>query len=377
MNTALAWVEIDRQALRHNFKEARRLAQLHLQPRLNRGIDLLAVVKADAYGHGMLEAVRAFAKEGSRFFAVSNIDEALQLRAVSTVRILALESCLPELAPLLVKNNITPAIGSLAFARAMDRAAGRARKLVPIHIEVDTGMGRLGVWHEEVPAFAAAILKLKNIYIEGFMTHFPVADSDRKYTEKQAELFSTVVADLIREGVSFKYLHAANSMGLAGYRNRYFNLVRPGVMLYGLYPDVSLRRAVDLKPVMSVKARVLMVKEIEKGRGISYGHTYRAPRRLTAAVISIGYSDGYRRAFSGKAHVLINGRPCSVLGRVTMDQTIVDVSAAGDVRVRDEVTVIGRQGKHIITMDDLAAWAGTINYEIACNLGNRLPRNCV
>ncbi len=374
MNYPLAWVEIDRKALRHNFKEAQRLARLHLQPKLNRDIAVLSVVKADAYGHGMLEAVKAFSLEGARFFAVSNLDEALTLRAASRVRILALESCLSGQAPLLVEHDITPALGSLTFARAMDRSAGRAGKLVPLHIEVDTGMGRLGVWHEDVPAFAAEVLKMKHVYIEGFMTHFPVADSNRRYTEAQAKLFSTVVGELIKEGVPFKYLHAANSMGLAGYVNRYFNLVRPGVMLYGLYPDASLRRNVDLKPVMAVKARVLMVKRIHKGRGLSYGHTYRAPRALNAAIISMGYSDGYRRAFSNKAYVLINGCKCPVLGRVTMDQTIVDISRAGEVREGAEVVLIGRQQTQTITMDDLAGWAGTINYEIACNLGNRLPR---
>jgi alanine racemase len=183
-----------------------------------------------------------------------------------------------------------------------------------------------------------------------------------------------VVSDLIRDGVPFRYLHAANSMGLAGYPNRFFNLARPGVMLYGLYPSEELERRVDLKPAMSVKTRVLFTKTIYQGGGVSYGRTFRASVDTPVAVIGIGYSDGYFRAVSNKAHVLINGVPCPVLGRVTMDQTIVDISKAGSVSLGDEAVVIGDQGVCEISADDVAAWAGTINYEVVCNLGNRLSR---
>jgi alanine racemase len=163
-------------------------------------------------------------------------------------------------------------------------------------------------------------------------------------------------------------------MGLLGYKNRTFNVARPGVMLYGLYPSDSLRRKLILKPVMSVKAKVLLTKVIHKGRGVSYGHTFKTRRDLPVAVVSIGYSDGYSRTFSNKAFMLINGARCPVLGRVTMDQTMVDISRAGKVSTGDEVVVLGGQGKACVTADDLAAWANTINYEIACSLGNRLPR---
>ena len=245
---------------------------------------------------------------------------------------------------------------------------------MPVHIKVDTGMSRLGVWYEGLLPFVRKVLALDHIYIEGFLTHFPVADTDRKFTELQSEVFSNTVADLIKESVPFKYLHAANSMGLAGYKNRYFNLVRPGVMLYGLYPDRSLRGKVDLRPVMSVKTRVLLVKTIHRGRGISYGHTARTSKDTSVAVLAIGYSDGYLRSLSNKAEVLLNGRRCRVLGRVTMDQVIVDISRAGRVKTGDIAVIIGKQKRGVITAEEVATWAGTINYEVTCNLGNRLTR---
>ncbi|MBF0387599.1 MAG: alanine racemase [Candidatus Omnitrophica bacterium] len=370
-----AWVEIDQAAFKHNFREAQRLARVLLEPVFNRQVEVLSVVKADSYGHGMLAAVKVFRKEGGRFFAVSNVNEAAVLRSGGfRDQILVFEATLTETAGAMVKLAVTPALCTLEMARALDRAAGKAGKLMPVHIKVDTGMSRLGVWYADLLPFVRKVLKLDNIYIEGFLTHFPVADSDRKFTELQSEVFSDTVADLIKESVPFKYLHAANSMGLAGYKNHYFNLVRPGIMLYGLYPDKSLRGKVDLKPVMAVKTRVLLVKTIHRGRGISYGHTARAAKDTPVAVLAIGYSDGYFRALSNKAEVLLNGKRCRILGRVTMDQVIVDISQAGRVKTGDIAVVLGRQKSGEISAEEIAAWAGTINYEVTCNLGNRLPR---
>ncbi|MBF0485313.1 MAG: alanine racemase [Candidatus Omnitrophica bacterium] len=371
----VAWVQIDLKAVRHNFSEIRKLAFQQLEPRINREVDILSVVKADAYGHGMVEVAHVIEKEGGRFFAVSNVEEAIELReAGCKKRIVLFETTLPELAPQIIKYDLTPGVCTMELARAIDRLARRLKKKIPVHVKIDTGMGRLGVWHEEAVDFVRALNRLKNIRVEGLFTHFPVADSDEKFTEKQMDDFSKLVAQLIKDQIPFRYIHAANSMGLLGYKNRFFNLTRPGVMLYGLYPADVLRKKIALKPVMSVKSRVLFTKTIHKGRGISYGHTFRTTKDTRVAVLAIGYSDGYSRAFSNKARVLLNGVFCPVLGRVTMDQTIVDISKAGVVRIGDEAVVIGRQAAEEITTDHLAAWAGTINYEIVCNLGNRLPR---
>jgi alanine racemase len=210
--------------------------------------------------------------------------------------------------------------------------------------------------------------------VEGLFTHFPLADTNRKFTEQQMDDFSKLIAQLIKDQIPFRYLHAANSMGLVAYKNRFFNLARPGVMLYGLYPSAGLKRKIGLKAAMTVKARVIFIKTIFKGCGVSYGHTFYALGDIPVAVLSIGYSDGYFRSLSNKAHVLLNGMPCPVLGRVTMDQTIVDISCAGEVSIGDEAVVLGRQGDTEISAEEFAGWAGTINYEVACNLGNRLPR---
>jgi alanine racemase len=371
-----AWVEIDLGALRHNFREVRKLSRARMDPVLNRDIGVLSVVKADGYGHGMLNAVKVIAGEGGSFFAVSNISEALVLRShAPRSRILLFEAVFPEIAADIVKYDLVPALCTVDMARALDRAALRAGKLFPVHIKVDTGMSRMGVPYRDLAAFVEQCLELDHIYIEGLFTHFPVADSDPAFTRRQVDLFSELAAGLTRQGVAFRYLHAANSMGLAAYKNRYFNLTRPGVMLYGLYPDARLRGKVDLRPVMTVKTRVLLVKRIPARHGISYGHTARTVRAKPAAVLAIGYSDGYFRSLSGKGKVLLNGRLCPVLGRVTMDQIIVDISRAGRVRVGDTAVILGRQGRAVVSAEDIAAWAGTINYEVTCSLGSRLPRS--
>ena len=374
----LAWVEIDLGAIRYNFRQINALAHRQLEPQARHEVDILSVVKADSYGHGMVEVARAIAQEGGRFFAVSNAQEAVTLRKSGCKhRIILFETTLLGLIPHLVKYDLTPAVCTREFAHALDAAARRAGKVVPVHVKIDTGMGRLGVWHKEAAAFIRDIAGLKNLKVEGLFTHFPVADTDEDFTRQQMHDFSDVVADLIEDGIAFTYLHAANSMGLGGYKNRFFNLVRPGVSLYGLYPAENMRPMITLKPAMTVKATVLFVKTIHRGSGVSYGHTFKALQDIPAAVISIGYSDGYLRAFSNKAYVLINGVPCPILGRVTMDQTIVDISlalCAGKVKIGDEAVVLGHQGKSVVSADELAAWADTINYEIVCNLGNRLPR---
>jgi alanine racemase len=370
-----AWVEIDLFAIRRNYRALKALARRQLDRRVNPQVDLLSVVKADAYGHGMLEAARVIEKEGGRFFAVSNLEEAVTLRlSGNRRRILLFETTFPEQAVMIVRHGLTPAVCTLPFVQALDRSARKAGKVVPVHVKIDTGMGRLGVWHKEAATFVKTITKLPNIRVEGLMTHFPLADTDRAFTEKQIKWFTDVVAELLKEGISFTYLHAANSMGLGAYRNCLFNLARPGLSIYGMYPDKSLRKRLQLSPVMSVKARVLFIKKIHSGRGVSYGHTFKTKKDMPAAIISVGYSDGYLRAVSNRAHVLINGVACPVRGRVTMDQAIIDISRAGRVRVGDEVVVLGRQGGQEITADDVAKWAGTINYEVTCSLGNRLPR---
>jgi len=210
--------------------------------------------------------------------------------------------------------------------------------------------------------------------VSGIATHLPSADSNEFFTRKQIAIFESIFQLLPSYFQPDFYIHAANSAGLARGANWFCNLARPGLMLYGLYPNAAIQRRIKLKPVMSVKTRVIFIKEIKPGRSISYGRTFIARRPMRIATLAIGYSDGYFRCLSGKAQVLIGGKRCAQLGRVTMDQIMVDVSRVKNIKLGQEAVILGRQGQQEISAEDIAKWAGTINYEVVCNLGNRLPR---
>lgn len=367
----LTWAEIDLAAIRHNYRRLQRLARLQ-------GAGLLPVIKADAYGHGMLPIAAALQSLGARLFGVSDLAEGTALRESGfKSTILLLESPLPSFAGDVVAHNLTPAVSSRPLAVALNACARRLDRRLNIHVKIDTGMGRLGVWHEEAAALIRRIAELPHLKIDGIFTHFPLADRDRKFTQTQIRNFSDLLDSLgtIREGIS--YVHAANSMGLSGYNIPFLNLARPGLMLYGLYPTEAIKKKIRLKPAMSVKTRVLYVKPLSKGRGVSYGHTFVARKNMTAATLAIGYSDGYFRCVSNKSSVIIRGQRCPVIGNVTMDQIVVDVSKVKSVNVGDQAVVLGKDSGKEISAEELAGCAGTINYEIVCNLGNRLPRRYI
>jgi alanine racemase len=260
------------------------------------------------------------------------------------------------------------------LARALDRQARKHHRPIDIHVEIDTGMGRLGVWHEEATDFIGQLMRFPNLSIKGLYTHFPVAESDRNFTENQINHLYRVVTSLDKKGLVIPYIHAANSMGLYGYRTRILNLVRPGLMLYGLYPQPQLKKMIDLKPVLSVKSKIMFIKKVAKGRSISYGRTFIARKDMTVATLPIGYRDGYFRSLSNQAFVIVAGYRCPIVGRVTMDQIMIDVSRVRGIKLGMNVTVLGREKKAEVSADELAALAGTINYEIVTSLGNRLPR---
>jgi len=239
-------------------------------------------------------------------------------------------------------------------------------------------MGRLGVNEEQALGFVQSLREeCPDLLLEGIYTHFPVADSDREFTLGQMRRFRDIVYSLENQFITFTYVHAGNSMGLGDYKSDLFNLARPGIMLYGVYPLEDLKAKLHLKPVMSVKASIIFVQTIAKGRGISYGHTFKAKEDITVAVLPIGYSNGYLRSLSNRAFVLVAGVRCPVVGRVTMDQIIVDITAAtlsGRMpKIGDEAVIMGEQKGALISVDELAQWADTISYEMLCSLGNRLP----
>ncbi len=372
----LTWARIDLKALEHNWAELKKLAASNMTH--NAGV--VAVIKADAYGHGMIPVAQVLSENGCKFFGVSNVQEGILLREADfKQKILLFESTLPQDAQAIVEHSLIATVCNLELAHELDKVSKSLKVETSIHIKVDTGMGRLGIAEEEVLSFVKEIQnKYTSLKLEGIYTHFPVADTDRDFTFSQMRRFRDIVLTLENNFITFTYVHAGNSMGLGDYKSELFNLARPGLMLYGLYPLEELRKRINLKPVMSVKSKIIFVKTIKKGQGISYGHTFKAKEDTTIAVLPIGYSNGYLRSLSNKAFVLIHGVRCPLVGRVTMDQVIIDISAlelSGKLpRISEEAVLIGYQKEEHITCNEVANWADTISYEIVCSLGSRLPK---
>ena len=361
------WAKVDLDAIKHNFHALKRFSDKRTK--------ILCVVKADAYGHGMLKVAKLLNREGADFFGVADINEGICLREHGIKKpVLLFESQLPSLAKEIIRYDLTAMVSNLDLATALNREAKRLKKRIPIHIKVDTGMGRLGVWYEDALAFIRSIRRLRNISLEGICTHFAASDTDEHFTRSQIDFFLRLVKQLKLHSISIPYVHAANSMGLVNYCVEDFNLVRPGLILYGLYPSQKLTTKITLKPALSVKSKIVFLKKITKDRSISYGRTFMAKKGMVIATVPIGYNDGYFRCLSNKSFVLVNGMRCPVVGCVTMDQLMVDVSKIKAPKIGMEVILLGRQGKQAISADELAHKANTINYEITCSLGNRLPR---
>jgi alanine racemase len=369
-----AWVEIHLDRLAHNLSQLKSLTA--------GSTEIACVVKANAYGHDDRHVVPFLETQGIRFFAVSNIMEAKQLRdAGCKGDILILGYTPPEYAPELSEQDIIQTAVSLDHAQAL---SGCAEKPVRVHIALDTGMGRIGVLTDDLDTCISEIeqiTKLKNIKSEGIFTHFASADSyledDIKYTRKQLDRFFEIREVLEKKGISFKHYHCLNSAGgtfYTTYSEKKNTLVRFGIMLYGLYPDVSLELPVKLKPVMDFKSAVSYIKTLKKGQSVSYGRTFTAHKDMTVATIPVGYADGYSRQLSNIGEVLVNGYRAKILGRICMDQTMIDITGIKGVSVGTEVTLIGTDGRETITADDLAQLYGTIGYEIICGINKRVPR---
>ena len=371
-----AWCELDLKALAHNFEELQKLANKNMAHPLG----IMPVIKAEAYGHGMIQVAECLRGCGCKYWAVSNASEGLHLRATGfNEKILLFESTLTSEAKEIVAYNLTPTVTTLEMAQALEQCAHEAGIQLPVHIKIDTGMGRLGINEDQALGFVQKIRdEFPHLVLEGVYTHLPVADTDRDFTIAQMRRFRDMVYALENQFITFSFVHAGNSMGLGDYKSELFNLARPGIMLYGVYPLEDLKTKVHLKPVMSVKVRIIFVQTVAKGRGISYGHTFKAKEDITVAVLPIGYSNGYLRSLSNKAFVLVDGVRCPVVGRVTMDQIIVDITAltlSGRLpNTGDEAVILGTQKGSSISAEELAHWADTISYEILCSLGSRLPR---
>ncbi len=366
------FAEIDLEALRANVGVIRRSVPSRAA--------VLAVVKADAYGHGFLEISRELERQGVDAFGVAFLAEAIQLRKSGIDKpILLLGGIYPGQERKCVGFGISSAVFSLEQLKAFDLAAGKLYRKALVHLKVDTGMGRLGIPYDQVPALLDALKLLPNIYLEGVLSHFASADeldeSGQYYTRQQAERFSWAVEQVRKAGFAPRYIHIANSAGALLNDYLFCNLVRPGIALYGALPSPDFQGRLTLQPVMRLKSKIAMLKWVEPSTPISYGRRFTAEQRTLIASVPVGYADGYPRALTNKGQALVRGQRARVSGTVCMDWLMLDVTHVPGVAVGDEVTLMGedRQGNRVFA-EELAEWAGTIPYELFCGISKRVPR---
>jgi len=365
------WAEIDLDALAHNFHVIRE--------RVGPDVKILAAVKANAYGHGAVECSRRLEKEDVDWFGVALPEEGIELRdARITKPILCMGGVWPGQESLCLQRDLTPVAYRLDVVEAIDRAAADARKTVDVHVKIDTGMGRLGVRADDVQEFCEALKRFKNIRVDGLMTHLASADDEAQteFTTEQIKRFNRAVAVFREHGIAPRHIHAANSAGLFAFEETRGKMVRPGGTLYGFVRDV-LPPSLDippLRPVMSLFSRIMLLKQVPKGEKLGYGGTFETKRDSLIATLPIGYDDGYPRAFSNRGRVIVRGQFAPVVGRVSMDLTLIDVTDVPGVKLDERVTMLGSDGDCSITAEDLGELAGTISYEITCGIGNRVPR---
>ena len=358
------WAEVNLNYLEHNFQEVKSL----LQPQTK----ILVTVKADAYGHGLIPVASRLVACGVDYLGVASIDEGVKLRKAGIkIPILLLGLILKEDLPPLFTYRLIPTICDHRMAVALNAKAAALKERMPVHIKVDTGMGRIGVLHTEALELVTHIHKLKNIIIQGIFTHFALADLDLKFTARQINLFNKLVGDLKKSGIVIPLVHAANSMGLIRHGRSHFTMVRPGLVIYGLYPKKNL--GINLLPVLSLKTRVVFIKQVGPGYGISYGLTYVTKQPTCIVTLPVGYGDGYPRNLSNLGWLLIGGKRFRISGSICMDQIMVDVGNFKP-KIGEQVVLIGKQGEQRVTAEELAGLAHTISYEIVCGLGSRIPR---
>jgi alanine racemase len=364
--------EIDLSALRHNFQEVKKTVPA--------GCGILAVVKADAYGHGFMDIATELEKLGVTAFGVAFLAEGIQLRKSGIDRtILILGGIYPGQEKKCIGFSLSTAVFSMEQARLLNYVAGKMFRKAKIHVKIDTGMGRLGISHEDAPAFFRKLAGMKHIELEGIISHFASADEldddGRSFTARQAEVFARVVEAARGEGFAPRYVHIANSAAAFSLDLPFCTMVRPGIVLYGALPSADFEGKMDLWPVMQLKSRVAMLKWVEPGASISYARRYVAQEKTLIASVPVGYADGYSRALTNRGEILVRGKRARVAGTVCMDWIMLDVTHIEGVSVGDEVVLLGcdRAG-NCIRAEELAAWAGTIPYEIFCGISKRVPR---
>lgn len=370
------WAEIDLDTISKNFKL--------IKERINKGSKIMCILKADAYGHGATVLAEQYEKLGADWFAVSNLEEALQLRnSMITKPILILGFTPTNMAKVLSTFNISQAVFTKEYACELSAAAVKNRCQINAHIKLDTGMSRIGFVFQDKKRDIKSleeikeISELKGLNIEGIFTHFAKSDEEDEgiiFTKKQYENFIYANEYLKERGLSVEIKHCSNSAAFLNYPEMNMDLVRAGLILYGFYPSKYNSLGVKLEPAMQLKTVISQIKEVEPNTAISYGGTFVTKKKMKIATVPIGYADGYLRALSGKAHMLINGQKAKVVGRICMDQLMLDVTDIKDIDINQEVVVFGKSKDEEISLDELALMSGTINYEFLCLLSKRIPR---
>lgn len=359
---------IDIGALRFNYLQVKKLVAPDTK--------VMAIVKANAYGHGDVDAAKTFESMGCDFFGVAVAEEGARLRDNGVKKpIVVLGGIFPNQIKDAFALGLTPVLFDLETASLMNEFAMKAGLIKDVHVKIDTGMGRLGLRAAEAEGFFREFINFKHLRVKGLCSHLSSAgEADRGFTDKQIALFRKTVKTVKKLGIEPEYLHMANSAAIVEFKDAHFNLIRPGLMLYGSYPTERMRAKVDLKPVMRLTTRILYLKNVPAGTPVGYGRTFVTSKESVIATLPIGYGDGFSRSLSNKGHALVNGTTAPFVGTVCMDLIMCDVTHVKGVRTGDEAVLLGCQGPAEITAEELAKKAGTISYEILCGVGSRVPR---
>lgn len=367
-----AWAEINLSNLDYNIK--------NIKAKAGADKELIGVIKADAYGHGSVKCAEVLRENGVKTFAIATLQEAITLREAGATEEIIMLGLTPDMyADTIVDYDITPVVCDSINAKAISDAAAAKGKTVSGLIAVDTGMGRIGYLADEIETAIFDIKKidmLPNFKIKGMFSHMSTADAyDKTYSHQQEEKYNKFYEALIKAGIEIPFRTLANSASIMELPSIYFDAVRPGIILYGCYPSNEVdKNQLSIKPVMSVKANIVHLKDVPENFSVGYGRKYISEKPARIATIALGYADGYPRPYSAQAKVIVNGVVCPIAGNICMDQCMIDVSAVPDVKVGDEVIVMGTDGVNTILADDIAEATGTINYEICCAFGQRLPK---
>ncbi|MCL5104376.1 MAG: alanine racemase [Armatimonadetes bacterium] len=359
--------EIDLSAIKDNIRAIR--------ARVGLNVKIMPAVKANAYGHGALQTSIACLEAGADILCVACVEEGIELRESGVdAPMLILGPTMPEAAELAVRHGLAVTVFGLALARALSEAALKAGKKAVAHIKVDTGMGRIGIEPGETLALALSLADLPGLELQGISTHFPCSDEhDRSFTTAQIVAFGKLVREIRAAGIPVPIAHASNSGAILAYPEADFDAVRPGIMIYGCYPSSEVTRCIPIREALTLKTRIVFMKEVEVGTPLSYGRTYSTPRKSMIATLPIGYGDGYSRLLSNRGNAAVRGVHVPVVGRVCMDQILIDVTDVPGVTPGDEVTLYGG-GYDYLSVSKVAEKIGTISYEVFCNISSRVPR---